>query len=191
MLAAEGEIVDADFLARDDTYNLAPGGSSPFVNMTAKELRAISKKGHDAQRHLVRTDPDFKARRLEIAREGQRRLRELGLVDPGAAFRGRSHTPETKAKMRAAMKVTSAGERNSQFGTYWVRKGGSEKKVPAEEFPKWAGEGWERGRTKRAHSPSPTRGTCWICHATENPRRVSKTDLPLFIRKGWRRGRKF
>ena len=141
MALKEREIVDPEFIAREDTYNLARGGEDPFATVTSEQRAEWGRMG--AQAFLARPDA------LEIlGRNGAtalRRFRAEGRVPPidPLAFQGRTHTPETRAKMRAAR----LGKGNSQYGTCWVcREEEAPQKVPKAELEQWLAKGWSRGR---------------------------------------------
>ena len=63
--------------------------------------------------------------------------------DHPRGFLGKSHTEETKGKMRAAAVGRGQGEANTQFGTMWITNGIENKKIKkSSDIP----EGWARGR---------------------------------------------
>lgn len=142
MNARETELVTEEFCLRDDTYNLCVGGCGGFSFINRNNLSE-----RDAGRHTqrLRREAGFKARvppnRGELRREQYR----LGLRKrpKGGYMEGKTHSNETKAKISAAKKITSKGERNSQFGSMWITDGILNKKQKAvDPIPL----GWYKGR---------------------------------------------
>lgn len=134
MYAREKEVVDDEFLKREDTYNLRRGGTGGFdyinsnglavPNITTENSRECSQRGLAA----LRSKPEVRRR---ISRAG-------GLATSG--FKGKRHSEATKAKMRA---VDRSGAKNSQFGSIWITDGEQNKKTVG-AIP----DGWRRGRSK-------------------------------------------
>lgn len=63
----------------------------------------------------------------------------------GQEFAGKSHSEATKKRMSEIMKIASAGEKNSQYGTRWIHslELRISKKIKKEEpLP----NGWSEGR---------------------------------------------
>jgi hypothetical protein len=56
-------------------------------------------------------------------------------------WRGKKHKPETIEKMKESKKGFAIGEKNSQYGSFWITNGKENKKTKS-EIP----EGWYRGR---------------------------------------------
>lgn len=127
MYAKEAEIVNEDFLAEQNTYNLRIGGFGGFdyINqtMSPEVRRQRAKAGRDAAnkngavqkavkaRALLNEDPSWSnavKKRMSIARQGD-----------GNGFFGKKHTEESKKKIgKANSKLI--GSRNSQHGTRWI-----------------------------------------------------------------------
>lgn len=60
-----------------------------------------------------------------------------------SGFLGRTHSDETKDKMRKSAVGKHTAEKNSQFGTMWITNGYENKKInKLDEIP----EGWRKGR---------------------------------------------
>ena len=68
--------------------------------------------------------------------------------NPNGTFFGKSHSEETKQKMR---KSKNAGDSNSQFGTCWIFNDleQSSIKVKREELQLWLDKGWSKGRKQK------------------------------------------
>lgn len=142
MYAKEAELVNEDFLATENTYNLKVGGFGGFdyINATC-DLQARNRTINSKK------DYSFMA---EVAKAGRDSIKML-LVEHGGAwwysprFTGMRHTNEAKVKIGQANSVHQSGSKNSQFDTRWIHsmKLKQSKKIKKEEpLP----EGWLEGR---------------------------------------------
>lgn len=126
MFKMESELVNEEFVSRDDTYNLKVGGHG----------------GWDACHRKYYTDPEFrKIHRQNSIRGG---LSAASTRNPLGTFFNRSHSDETKAKMSEKAKLRT-GEKNSSFGSMWIMNSETKesKKIKKDEsIP----EGWVKGR---------------------------------------------
>lgn len=124
MFSKEAEIVNEDFIAEENTYNLRIGGFGGWNyvnrNVLTKEQRILG--GNNAAK---KTNEYFKY-------NPDRR------VVPN--WKGRKHTKESINKMKL---IDRSGKRNSQYGTMWITNGSENKKVKKEEI---IPEGWYKGR---------------------------------------------
>jgi len=145
MFLREAEIVNKDFLLREDVYNIVEGGSGRFpedatwkalASKTPEKLKEISSLGNIAKKHKY---PSGQApATLEYSRSSRNleRLRESSKL---------ASTPEAVAKKKETFKRIkhSQGEKNSQFGTMWITNGVENKKIRREDpIP----DGWRKGR---------------------------------------------
>lgn len=152
MYEREKEIVNEEFLARDDVYNLRLGGRGGFDHINASGQNGSKKRA------ILQLDPEWVNLRNSRVREGlerkhkedpdlRRRIREgqrRAGINFGDLFRGKTHSKETKQILSQKAKISSKGERNSQYGTYWITDGDRNRKMkPGQEIP----SGWYRGRT--------------------------------------------
>lgn len=143
MNTKEAELVTEEFCDRKDTYNLCPGGHGGFGYLNSNKLSgphtvpnfhkmggkssAIDGKNYKRLR-AWHSDPENKEHFLKSLK---------GLP---SNFKGKTHTEETKAKMR---KPKNQGSKNPQFGTMWITNGTENKKIKkVDEIP----EGWYKGR---------------------------------------------
>ena len=130
MFSAEAEIVNEDFLLREDVYNLALGGyggdRAKFINYD-KTSKTISR--------LQKEHPELWGGEKEHLR-----LKKWVEKHPGY-FAGDNNPAYGKHwKMPEGHQV---GEKNSQFGTHWYTNG--EINIKAKECP----EGFKPGRIKK------------------------------------------
>jgi hypothetical protein len=61
---------------------------------------------------------------------------------------GRKHKDETKQKMSETHRLNNdqQGEKNSQFGTCWIKKNGKNKKIKKQDIDEYLSNGWVIGR---------------------------------------------
>jgi hypothetical protein len=138
------EIVNSEFLLRENVYNIVEGGQGRFppdatwkalASKTPAKLKEISQKGREARIQKY-------GKSLAPASEGwtqseanRKRMKELWKA---------AVTPEALAKRKATCETIGhqKGEKNSQFGTMWITTGVENKKIKKDEpIP----EGWVKG----------------------------------------------
>lgn len=130
MYAKEAEIVNEDFLAEENTYNLKVGGCGGFAPNWLK--------------NKLDSEPMFKKRWSSLQSEKIKRCHEEGKIRYDT-FTGKKHTEETKKLIGKATSIAQAGEGNSQYGTRWVHsleEKRSKRIMKSEEIP----TGWLEGR---------------------------------------------
>lgn len=126
MYAKEAEIVNEDFLAEENTYNLKIGGfggwdyinSSGLGNSTKTKTQL--RKGGLVLKEKWKNDKEFSDKMRKIISSRAKKLHSEGkLKSPGSAFLGKTHTEETKKRIGKASSIRERGEGNSQYGTKW------------------------------------------------------------------------
>jgi hypothetical protein len=157
MFAREREVVDKQFLARDDVYNLRRGGTGGFDYINSCGLNY---KGYDSaaerNRHITHFGTvEFRIKQSEqewakVNRaKGIARQRELqvGFFNHNTQkeLSNRALTPEARAKRKATMSANAqgVGTANSQFGTIWITDGTNNTKIKSDGM---IPPGWKRGR---------------------------------------------
>jgi hypothetical protein len=140
MYAKEKKVVTAEFLLREDTYNLRRGGfggfdyinTLPWIQTENRRLGDIKKsKTLSGQKH-PETAIRLKARHL------------AGTMPKPPSFKDKKHTAKTKQQMSDAKKGKGLNESNSQFNTMWITNGLINKKIKKDAV---IPEGWNKGRT--------------------------------------------
>lgn len=89
-----------------------------------------------------------------------------------------------------------SGELNSQQGTTWITREGSERKVHSSQVDSYLEVGWSRGRSPRVRelSSAASRGNrgltgrAWV-HKESEEQTVPREDLPGYLVEGWKEGR--
>lgn len=132
MFAREKGVVNDEFLARLDTYNLRRGGTGGFdyINSNA-ESRILKNQKAARVVNSLRLErygkklhsPETLEKLKQTGR--QRYLEGFRLV---GSFEGHCHTIQTKRAIGEANK-SMVGLKNSQFGTVWITNGESNKKI--------------------------------------------------------------
>lgn len=146
MYAKEAELVNEEFIAERNTYNLKVGGFGGWDYINSLDDNPARTREHMKMMNAA-VHPEVKKR---VAAQATAKYVELIAANGGKAwwdhpmgFLGKSHTEETKEKMRAAAANHGQGEANSQFGTMWITNGIENKKIKkSSDIP----EGWARGR---------------------------------------------
>lgn len=151
MYAKEAELVNKDFLATENTYNLKVGGfggfdyinSNPEKYLTEKRLASLMPHAERQRRWRDKydTDPHF---REVIASNANKALKAHREKYPKGAFKGRVHSDQTKLAMSSKAKERLQDPTaNSQYGTMWITNGIKNKKIrKTDPIP----EGWKSGR---------------------------------------------
>ena len=142
MYAKEAELVNEDFLATENTYNLKIGGYGGFdyVNHFKKNLY-----GRNGQMGYGGENLERGKNRIRTSEENDKISKTLkegyksGRITP--AFLGKKHTEKTLNKLKGHNRQN--GEKNSQYGTIWITNGIENKKIKSTEEIR---EGWCRGR---------------------------------------------
>lgn len=133
----ETDIVDADFVAREDTYNVAVGGDGGNLTMEQKLMGLTRARSAFLKR--LEEDLEFRAayclKRSHIAK-----MRNLKYGNPS---KGKRLSDETRRKMSVAHIGKTVGSSNGVFGKHWVTNGQENKMVENTFIP----DGWRKGRT--------------------------------------------
>lgn len=158
MFSMEAQIVTVDFVKESTNYNLKVGGEGGwgYINdnldaiFTSERLIERAKRGRaaantkgahlkGAKKHqqMLKNDPDYYEWWLRKNEENF-----------NWGFAGRSHTPESKAKIGNANSIRQTGKRNSQYGKCWIYSH-TEKRcmlILKEEMKQYIDGGWIKGR---------------------------------------------
>lgn len=138
MNAKEAELVNEEFLKRDDIYNLKQGGeggwdylnnsNSSYAKGTIKRHNAIVNAAHnrDMQKQISKCVENRKTwsdeKRKNVSRKISNAIKRLYSADKTLGKRrteklkGLNQTQEVRAKMSASKQ----GELNNQFGKVWI-----------------------------------------------------------------------
>jgi len=153
MYEKEAEIVNSEFLVKENTYNLKVGGYGGWdyinesnLNNANKTAEALKKSGYIHKKRLE-TDEEYRSQHIKRCSERFKKLHKEGKIKHNH-FLGKSHTQESKLKI--GMKNSQyRGIKNSQFGTCWIyHELFGNKKCKYDNFPLYVEQGWYKGRKK-------------------------------------------
>ena len=146
MYAKEKQIVNEEFLSRDDVYNLRRGGHGGFDYLNSNGLNTQWKDKNSKQlktsislKQKWKNDPNY-----ALALRAVLGVRSDNFIESAKqSFSGRSHTNNTREKMRNSAVGKHNGNKNSQFGSMWITNGNINKKInKTDSIP----DGWRKGR---------------------------------------------
>jgi len=152
MYSKEAELVNEDFIAECNTYNLKVGGfggfdyinANPEIFLTKKRIDAMvenNKLRRAAWLHKYKTDESFREQNSKVLAKASSIAQTN---NPNGTFFGKSHSEASKNKIGEANKIL-VGELNSQFGTMWIHNvplNQNKKIKKTDEIP----DGWVKGR---------------------------------------------
>ena len=137
----EREIVNEEFCKRDNTYNICTGGSGGFsyINQNRSFYEALKdRKAIDEKKRKTTI-----GRKNPLATETLKRGHAEGTRPLPPSFLGKTHTEETKRKMRNKAVGKNIGEMNGQYGTKWITNGVESRKIQNTNVIPF---GWQNGR---------------------------------------------
>jgi group I intron endonuclease len=143
MYAKEAEIVNDEFLAEENTYNLKLGGYGGFDYLNAWKENPTHSADHYLKMSLRLKEkyPNSPMYGRKHSEDSKSKNSQSNLGNQ--RFLGRKHSDETKQKMRYSALEKHSKDKNSQFGTMWITDGLENKKInKLHEIP----DGWRRGR---------------------------------------------
>lgn len=150
MDAKEAEIVNEDFLNRNDTYNLKIGGDGGFDFINSNGINNKANNfilGNKAWRKIMSDNPSI---RVEIAKRSKESHRlhpeKYPRINP-FAFKNKHHTKETKQKISEKNKRL-VGNLNGSYGKVWIYNENlkQNKKVEKEQLKLFLNQDWKLGR---------------------------------------------
>jgi len=155
MDAKEAEIVDIDFVARNDTYNCQLGGFSKKESNF--NFLKFAKLGTLTFLNKYRNDKEFKKmcdekrNKMLADIEVKKRISNSLILrhkEKGHPWDGRRHNKETKAKIGKQNSIKQKGEKNSQYGKHWIYNEDLKmsKSIKKNELSNWLNDGWLKGR---------------------------------------------
>jgi hypothetical protein len=158
MNTKEAELVNEEFCAREDTYNMCPGGKGgfAFINAAIRNDSSIIQRRTKSLLANEQWHNRDKTAAIHCLNENRAIATQNSLAtwrNKGhGRFAGQQHTPEWKANHSRIMREKSSGPSNSQYGTVWITNGDQNQKIKKEidSIP----EGWFEGRTIKRKTDS-------------------------------------
>jgi len=151
MFNKEAEIVNEDFLASENTYNLKKGGNGGFGYINNLGINLYGKNGHPGYGGNNLVDGAYIKDKFINENKWNDYLVKLSQIHKQTyingripSFTNRNHTIESRNKMSISSKGIGCGKDNSQFGTCWITDGINNKKIKINDLDKWPN--WKRGR---------------------------------------------
>lgn len=150
MNAKEAEIVNKDFIARDDVYNIELGGNGGWTHLSITSKSNASKQrwknmNEKQRQHAVEAaHKASKGRRHSIDERNKisKALKCLFAKDPSKnGMFGKTHSEASKIKMHES----HLGQRNNQYGKMWIcndKTHESKTILKTDPIP----NGWRKGR---------------------------------------------
>jgi len=121
MNSKEAELVTEEFCARDDTYNICPGGQGGFGYINS--VPGLRTSGHNAKTFSAISDK-LTGRKQPLQSISLREQYRNGSRVPSEefiySFKGKTHDEKARQAISAAASVHQKGSGNSQFGKRWV-----------------------------------------------------------------------
>lgn len=164
MNAKEAEIVNAEFISRDDVYNLTLGGSGGWYfsnqnpnnhgnsqymkNKTPEEIAHIKYKSKLAAKAYYENLSEFEKEQYII---NSRLAHQKWLDEHPGYFKGERNPMYGKThseKARKRLSETHKGSKNSQYGTCWIYSDNEKKSITIQktELQAYLNKGWSKGR---------------------------------------------
>ena len=148
----EEKIVNQHLLNEPLCMNLVIGGQGGgFVNEEhfIKFQTNGSKAGNKAFKYKLENDLVFRESLSKNRSENSKKAMidgRLKSVNKSYDWTGKKHSDQTKQKISELKIGTGTGETNSQYGTCWITKEGTNKKIKKEDLQAYLNEGWVKGR---------------------------------------------
>lgn len=156
MFAKEKELVNKEFINREDTYNLKEGGDGGYDHLNNGSIEQIERciaAGKKTDQHnsferirwLRKNDAEWCEKYKKNISNGLKKFFKNG---GKPSFEGKKHSDESKQKMSESKKGKYVGEKNPSYGTMWIHslKEKRSKKINKEDFSEWEAKGWLKGR---------------------------------------------
>lgn len=141
MYRKEAEIVNEEFVKRNDTYNIKPGGMGGFyhINQNQEQRQRTSVLASIKNKGKIRHRPTKEEREESIARN--KKMYELGIGPYSKESKDKLKNISISEEKRNRLRVVMRGEKNNMFGSvFCINTDTNEKKrfLKNEQIP----EGW-------------------------------------------------
>jgi hypothetical protein len=143
LVEAEIKTITPEMITDKNCMNLMGGGSGGFISDEQQKHRSICAGKAFADK--LKNDIGFSEYHSTRSSELLKATHKEGKIKYNT-FEGKCHSDESKKLMSEKKKGTGLGETNSQFGTCWITKDGTNKKIKKEDLEIYLNEGWVKGR---------------------------------------------
>lgn len=145
LTAREKEIITLNEIAKEECMNLMIGGKGGFISDEQQISRSTAAGKASAKARIENKELGEKMKKVAsvnfIKAHVEGKIKYNTFVD-------RKHSEETKKLMSEIASGKNTGEKNSQFGTCWIKKNNESKKVKKENLNIFLQSGWVKGRVK-------------------------------------------
>ena len=145
LLKREKEIINEDVLNDPNSMNLQPGGGGGLSGEEHK--KKFNSAGGKATVHLLEGYRETHLIKMKTDSEYHKNITDK--LTGNKNWEGKTHTEETKKKMSKSKQGMYDGEKNPQFGSFWITNGVDSMNVKkGSVIP----EGWYKGRKMKKSS---------------------------------------
>jgi hypothetical protein len=146
LVLREIELVTKELISDGKCMNLKEGGQGGFSS--EEHMIKCSSSGGKGLAKKRENDLEFKINYKQNHSNGLKRAYKEGKREKKYFhdWDGKKHSEESKILISEKMKNTGIGELNSQYGTCWITKDGTNKKIKKEDLETYLNEGWVQGR---------------------------------------------
>lgn len=144
LVEAEKIAITEDMITDNNCMNIVEGGGG----FTTEYARECVKKSNAKQKILRETNSEWVEKVKKNRSEGHKKCYDGGKREKTYFYdwNGKTHSEEAKQKMSETMKGKYDGKNNPSYGTCWITKDGTNKKIKKEELETFLSQGWEKGR---------------------------------------------
>ena len=146
LVLREIEIVTKELVDDKSCMNLVLGGGGFMLDDYHFEC---SKNGNKKLNELLQNDSEFRFNWLLKMKTGVQKAMDNGKmtkIQDNFSWVGLKKTEKSKKKTSETMKGAGTGETNTQYGTCWITKDGTNKKIKKEDLETYLNESWLKGR---------------------------------------------
>jgi hypothetical protein len=140
----ESEIVTLSEIAKKECMNLQVGGGGGFSSEEHRK-KFFETVNYEASHKIIKwlreNDEDWYKEYCKKISDSHKRINFNH-----ANFKNKKHTNETKSNLSNSMKGKYDGDKNPSYGTCWITKEDSNKKIKVELLVEYESNGWCKGR---------------------------------------------
>lgn len=149
LIDREIEMVNEDLIKDPMCMNITIGGSGGYkFNKLTEERKIEIQQIRSQAGGLAREKNISNEKKFEICSSGGKKSVEMKVGLHGTnnkRFEGKTHSDETKDKIRKSVGDTQTGEKNSQFGTCWINNGTNSKRIKRIDLNMFLSDSWTLG----------------------------------------------